>query len=125
MRLSHVLVVIAATLLLTSEAISAANSNPATASEVASPGGTSQRLLRIHHMVYEDDEERALTPAKMKRMKKAGMTKEDYASELGISDEIARLLSGGTGLLKFLESDKYDKYKTYMNYLIEARKKNK
>ncbi|KAG7385875.1 hypothetical protein PHYBOEH_008877 [Phytophthora boehmeriae] len=76
-------------------------------------------------MSLQDDEERGLTPAKMKKMRKNGMTKEDYASKLGISDKIASVLAGGPGLNQFLQTHKYQKYKTYMNFLIDAKKKGK
>ncbi|KAG7384698.1 hypothetical protein PHYBOEH_009338 [Phytophthora boehmeriae] len=71
----------------------------------------------------EDDEERGLDLKKMKKMMKKGMTKEDYAAKLGISDKIASIMAGGPGLTQFLQTHKYKKYKTYMNYLIEAKKK--
>ncbi|KAG7394878.1 hypothetical protein PHYBOEH_004502 [Phytophthora boehmeriae] len=73
----------------------------------------------------EDDEERGLTLAKMKKMRKKGMTKEDYAVKLGISDEMASIMAGGPGLVQFMQSHKYQKYQAYMNYLIAAKKKGK
>lgn len=66
MRLSQVLVVIAASFLIGSEALSTStDSNQVKLSEVASPSGHSQRLLRTHPKIVEDEddssEERAIT----------------------------------------------------------------
>ncbi|RLN51432.1 hypothetical protein BBP00_00009896, partial [Phytophthora kernoviae] len=83
MRLSHVFVAIAATFLVTSEALSTTtDSNQVKISKVASPGGPSQRMLRTHHNTYEDDEERSLDPKAMKKMMKSKMSAKDYAKNL-------------------------------------------
>ncbi|KAG7402308.1 hypothetical protein PHYBOEH_000016 [Phytophthora boehmeriae] len=126
MRLSYVLVVIAATFLLASEAFSTtADSVQGKISDVASPDSPTQRLLRTHHAAYEDGEERALTLKKMKRMRKEGKTKEDYAAKLKITDEVNRIAAGGVGMVQFMNSHKYDKYKTYINFLIDMKRKGK
>ncbi|KAG7386419.1 hypothetical protein PHYBOEH_008697 [Phytophthora boehmeriae] len=109
-------------------------------SDVTPLGGPSQRLLRIRHMANEDNgeteegdddhgdggdtdfsEERGLTPKKMKKMMKKGMTKDDYAHKLGISEKIAEIMLTGRGLAQFQQTHKYQKYKTYMNFLRENK----
>ncbi|KAG7385874.1 hypothetical protein PHYBOEH_008876 [Phytophthora boehmeriae] len=117
-------------------AISSFDTSPSTLSPtVRDNNGVGNRALRGNDVsnldsldvederAHEDDEERALTLSKMKKMRKKKMTKEDYAAKLGISEQIASILAGGPGLTQFLQTHKYQKYKTYMNYLIEAKKK--
>ncbi|KAG7387113.1 hypothetical protein PHYBOEH_008371 [Phytophthora boehmeriae] len=133
MRLSHVLVVIAAAFLVTSEALlTASDSNQVKLSEVSSPQAESQRFLRTRHTTYEDDdndeddendendedenEERALTQLKMKNMKKDKMTADDYAQKLGIFSKLNSKMTPRE-YREFLNSHKYDKYKTYYNFL--------
>ncbi|KAF4317321.1 hypothetical protein G195_008855 [Phytophthora kernoviae 00238/432] len=86
MRVSHVLVAIAATFLVTSEAFSTTTgSNKVEISKVALSGGPSQRMLRTHHNIYEDDEdegERGLDLAKMETMMANKMTAMEYAENL-------------------------------------------
>ncbi|KAG3102103.1 hypothetical protein PI124_g7558 [Phytophthora idaei] len=55
MRFSHVLVVIAAAFLATTDALS--TSTETRAAQVASQDGPSQRLLRNHYTTAEDDED--------------------------------------------------------------------
>ncbi|KAJ8574556.1 hypothetical protein ON010_g4655 [Phytophthora cinnamomi] len=82
MPLSQVVVVITASFLVTSEALSTTmDSDQAKVSKVVSPGASHHRLLRIHDTADEDEdtsddsEERGLTPTQM----------EDYAiKKLGI-----------------------------------------
>ncbi|KAF4314758.1 hypothetical protein BBO99_00009020 [Phytophthora kernoviae] len=133
MRLSHVLVAIAATFLVTSEAFSTTtDSNEAEISKVALSGGPSQRMLRTHHNIYEDkedeedeedEEERGLSSLKMKFMRSQGMSADDYAEKLGIAAKMKGFESNPRGFQAFLETDKYEKYKTYLNYLKSKKKK--
>lgn len=79
MRLSQVLVLIAASLLFTSEALSATMDSKI--SKVTSPGASSQRLLRVHHSTVEDDddsEERGLTSKYAEKL-------AAYADDLGFN----------------------------------------
>ncbi|KAE8966594.1 hypothetical protein PF011_g27879 [Phytophthora fragariae] len=58
MRLSQVLVMITASFLVTSEALSTAtDSNQAKIVKVTSPTVPSQRLLRTHHKVVDDEDD--------------------------------------------------------------------
>ncbi|RLN45299.1 hypothetical protein BBI17_009916 [Phytophthora kernoviae] len=98
MRLSHVLVAIAATFLVTSEALSTiTDSNEAKISKVASPGGPSKRMLRTHHNTYEDDED---------------------DEERGL-----RFKTSLNGYDAFLRTPEYTKYQAYLNYLKSKKKK--
>ncbi|KAF4314660.1 hypothetical protein G195_011607, partial [Phytophthora kernoviae 00238/432] len=125
MRLSHVLVAIAATFLVTSEAFSTTtDSNQAKISKVASPGGPSQRMLRTHHNTYEDeedDEERGLGNIKMKLMASIGMSADDYAEKLGIAAKMKGFETNPRGFQAFQYTDKYQKYISYFNYLKENK----
>ncbi|KAF4316253.1 hypothetical protein BBO99_00009609 [Phytophthora kernoviae] len=130
MRLSHVLVVIAATFLLTSEALLATtDSNQVKISKVTSPGGPSQRMLRTHHNTYEDDEgneddeERALTKKKMKKKMKNKMTVDGYANKLSIAEQMEGFKTSLRGYSAFLETHKYGKLRTYINFLRDNTKK--
>ncbi|KAE9000215.1 hypothetical protein PF010_g13231 [Phytophthora fragariae] len=88
MRLSQVLVLIAASFLVASEAHSTTTeSNQVKLSEVASPSGPNQRLLRTHQQIVEDEddssEERTFTPTQLEKL-------ERYATKLGINWERAQ-----------------------------------
>ncbi|RLN57289.1 hypothetical protein BBJ29_009403 [Phytophthora kernoviae] len=130
MRLSHVLVAIAATFVVTSEASSSITGSTSTeTSRVAVSGGPSQRMLRTHHNTYgddEDDEERGLTPKameSMKSMKAEGKTVDDYAKELGIAEKMQGFKTNSRGYQAFLHTDKYQDYIGYFNYLQTHKKK--
>ncbi|KAF4315106.1 hypothetical protein BBO99_00002630 [Phytophthora kernoviae] len=98
MRLSHVLVAIAATFVVTSEASSSiTGSISAETSRVAVSGGPSQRMLRTHHTTYEDDEDE---------------------EERGL-----RFKTSLNGYDAFLQTPEYMKYRAYLNYLRSKKKK--
>nr|QMU24869.1 PaRXLR45 [Phytophthora agathidicida] len=124
MRLSHVLVAIAAIFLAASNALKTTDSNQI--SDAASPTGHKQRFLRVDPTIIEDDdysEERALSESKMKSMIKKLMTKEDYAAKLGISQKLDELTNvNGAGLARFMQTAEYQKYIGYVNYLNDMAK---
>ncbi|KAG7394070.1 hypothetical protein PHYBOEH_005863 [Phytophthora boehmeriae] len=107
--------------------------------EVTSHRGPSQRLLRTHHATdvddednvddeddeideddEDEDEERALTTAKMWRMKGDKMSAQGYAEKLGIWNKINSNMRPGE-YQQFLRTHRYQKYKTYFNFLKENK----
>ncbi|KAG7394275.1 hypothetical protein PHYBOEH_005412 [Phytophthora boehmeriae] len=136
MRLSHVLVVIAAAFLVTSEALSTiTDSNQIKLSGVEVTSQQSQRVLRTHHTIdeddeededdededEEDDEERALTTTKMWRMKNKGMSAMDYAKKMNIDQTMLEIGRTGRGWAAFQHTKKFKKYVTYFNFLKENK----
>ncbi|KAG7386420.1 hypothetical protein PHYBOEH_008698 [Phytophthora boehmeriae] len=134
MRPSHLLVMIGAAVLVSSEALlTTTDSKQVKLSGVGvtSHQDSSQRLLRTHHAIDRDDEdgkddeddedeERALTTSKMWTMKEKGMTATGYAKKLGIFSKMKSGMSPGE-YMRFLNSHKYDKYRTYLNFLKENK----
>ncbi|KAG7384954.1 hypothetical protein PHYBOEH_009248 [Phytophthora boehmeriae] len=146
MRLSHVLVVTAAAFLVTSEALSTTTHSDQiklSGIEVTSHRGQSQRLLRTHHVTDiddeddvndeedemdeddrddddDEDEERALTMAKMWQMKGDKMSAQGYAEKLGIWNKMNSNMRPGE-YQQFLRTHRYQKYKTYFNFLQENK----
>nr|AGZ84875.1 RXLR-class effector Avh247-like protein [Phytophthora foliorum] len=131
MRLSHVLMVMAATFLLASEAFATTtDSNQAKIAQVTSPEGSSQRLLRNHPTTYEDDdsEERGGPPTRLERlnfkvMRRAGTTADDYAETLGIAAAMREVQRTGRGVLELQMTEAYAKYIKYFSYLKSKKKK--
>ncbi|ETP27598.1 hypothetical protein F442_23125 [Phytophthora nicotianae P10297] len=126
MRLTQIMLVLAAPLLFVSE-VSALTTDSNQISSVASLANPSQRFLRAHHDVIETDadfEERALTPEKMMKMMLNKMTKEEYAAKLGILEKINSGLNGGA-LMQFMRTYKYNKYRGYMDFLNGMAKTKK
>ncbi|ETL39982.1 hypothetical protein L916_08729 [Phytophthora nicotianae] len=104
MRLSRVLVVIAATFLATTDALS--TNTGIHAVNVISHNGPSQRLLRSDYTTAEEDDDseaRALNLEKMKTMLDAGMTAANSAKEMA----------------KLAETHKFKKLLLYLNYVAE------
>ncbi|EEY62512.1 secreted RxLR effector peptide protein, putative [Phytophthora infestans T30-4] len=123
MRISYALAVTVATLLVPSNAL--VSSKPAMLSPPEEP---SQRHLRSHDTPvlvddYNADEERGLDNAKMKSMWKDGWSADNYATKLGIADDIAHAETSTGALQQLMQTHKYEKYKTYLNYLITKNKK--
>ncbi|KAG6951215.1 hypothetical protein JG688_00013824 [Phytophthora aleatoria] len=113
MRLSQVIVVIAAALLATSDALS--DFNAASISNVASASDPSQRLLRTHH-AYDttaDEEERAGAPIERVNSlaRKCGIGLDRATSEVGY---FARL-----------DKDFLEKHQAALNKLNKKYKKQK
>lgn len=93
-RISDVFVVIAATFLATTDALS--TNTGAHATDRVSRDSPSQRLLRKHYTTAEDDDDsetRALNPETMKNMWEAGMTVDGYAASLKLTNEITAAAS--------------------------------
>nr|AEK80660.1 Avh98b [Phytophthora sojae] len=120
MRLSQVLMAIAATFLVAGEALSTAtDSNQAKLAQVALASGQSQqRHLRAHPT---ESEERALDPTTLQRMFKDGVKVDDYAATLGITDDIANAMRNPTALNNLLGTPNYEKYRSYLNYVTKKR----
>ncbi|KAF4131637.1 hypothetical protein GN958_ATG19195 [Phytophthora infestans] len=112
MRISHAVVVVTVAFLASSEALSTRMDDKV--STVATHDGPRQRLLRIPHTAVEnedDSEERGLQAKDYLRL-------DAYADKLGINVEKAMKNTAYLGKVK----DKYGKYQTYLNQLIEKRK---
>ncbi|KAG2850336.1 hypothetical protein PC116_g20910 [Phytophthora cactorum] len=123
MRFSHVLVVIAAAFLATTDALS--TSTETHAAQVASQDGPSQRLLRNHYTTGEDDEDseaRTLDAEKMKQMWEAGTTVDAYASKLKITNDIATAANSAKAMGKLAETHKFKKLMLYLNYVAEKQR---
>ncbi|EEY59370.1 PexRD2 family secreted RxLR effector peptide, putative [Phytophthora infestans T30-4] len=117
MRLSYVIVVIAASFLVTTEALSTN-----TGVQAANLVGPAQRLLRKHYTAAENDDDseaRALNTEKMKTMLKAGMTVDDYAAKLKLTDKIAAAANSARAMEKLGETLKMKKLLRYLNYVAE------
>ncbi|POM81134.1 Secreted RxLR effector peptide protein [Phytophthora palmivora] len=130
MRLSQVLVVVAASFLFTSEALSAkTDSHQAQIADPTLIGDLGARLLRSHHTVVEadndseetgfdnvedDSEERALLPKDYTRL-------TNYAEKLGIDVQRA---ATNTAYLSTVKKE-YDLYQALLNRLIQKRKSKK
>ncbi|KAJ8528581.1 hypothetical protein ON010_g14748 [Phytophthora cinnamomi] len=113
MRLSQVLVVIAASVLVTSEALlTTTDSNQVKTSKVASLG-SGQRLLRTHPMVAEDEddsEERVLSEAQIKAIcAKVGISWSDVKYSVSALQNHAL----------------YKEYQKEANAILKAQKKKK
>ncbi|ETL93117.1 hypothetical protein L917_08648 [Phytophthora nicotianae] len=120
MRLSHVLVVIAATFLATTDALS--TNTGIHAVNVISHNGPSQRLLRSDYTTAEEDDDseaRALNLEKMKTMLDAGMSVDDYAFKLKLTDKIAAAANSAKEMAKLAETHKFKKLLLYLNYVAE------
>ncbi|KAE9303718.1 hypothetical protein PF008_g22151 [Phytophthora fragariae] len=116
MRLSQLLVVIAVTCLLTSEALTTnTDSNQAKLSKGTVVSGPIQRRLEV-----------ALTIDQMKALMAEGVNEEAYAKRLGVHDGVVKLTeAGGTGLHDFMMTDEYKKINAYQDFLREARREAK
>nr|AEK81167.1 Avh320 [Phytophthora sojae] len=127
MRVSQLLVVVVATCLLTSEALTTTADHQATLSKVAVANGPTPRLLRSHRATAGVSEERAFEPAltiaEMQKLMLEGVNEVDYAKRLGITETMANVIDEGyDAMLKFTETDEHKKYMTYRNHLIVKRK---
>ncbi|EGZ13041.1 hypothetical protein PHYSODRAFT_286533 [Phytophthora sojae] len=118
MRVAPVLLLIAATFLAASEALSTTtDSNKVKTSQVILPSGPSLRLLRKHNKVVDEDEDssegRTLTDLQMAEMEK-------FAEKLGMN--WARVQSGTMYLQRHA---KYAEYQETMNKYIAINQKIK
>ncbi|GMF46749.1 unnamed protein product [Phytophthora fragariaefolia] len=120
MRLSKVLVLIVSSILVTSEALSTStDSKQPQISKVASPSGSSQRFLRTHASVVEDEvasvEERGpLTFDQTKSILK----------EMGLWKKLKKRTTTEEGILSLLAKNaKYSDFKEKANQLMNKSKK--
>ncbi|KAG6960474.1 hypothetical protein JG688_00009569 [Phytophthora aleatoria] len=125
MRLSQVLVAIATSFLIASEASSTTTDSTKDAN-IDSATSLSQRGLRIHPEDNAVLEERVLSPEKMMAMMKGTMTKEKYAEKLGITKQLEGFTKKNIeGMLQFMQTHKYQKYQNYANFLEDKGKSKK
>eukprot|EP00644_Phytophthora_capsici_P019547 jgi/Phyca11/133393/e_gw1.438.3.1 len=116
MRLFPLFVAIATFLIATDAFLMTGDSNQI--SNVDSPGGSRQRLLRAHAEVDFEKEAK-----EMMRMMKNKVTKEDFAKKLKIAEEIDDIINKrAPGMHEFMQTVKYKRYANYMNFLNDMAK---
>ncbi|KAG7381847.1 hypothetical protein PHYBOEH_010733 [Phytophthora boehmeriae] len=142
MNLSHVLVVFAAALLVSSEALSATTdstqakiltmTNHDAARSIDAVQGAKRFLRSDEDNFYvEDDkalegEERGvnlkpLSETKMWAMKDRGMTAINYAKKMRIYDTMKEIERTGRGWSAFQRTHRFQKYMKYFNFLKENK----
>ncbi|KAE8969920.1 hypothetical protein PF005_g20635 [Phytophthora fragariae] len=114
MRLSQVLVVVMASFLAASEAHS--TSNHVKLSEVAKPSAPSQRFLRTHHQIVEEEDDSSEERITARQMEKL----QAYAEGLGIN---WAKVQKNTSYLQHHEN--LSEYQKKLSYYIQKNKRPK